>query len=264
MSGQAEVWQGRLRHVRERPFRHVFEYRMRMLLLDLDYLSEALPPSGPYRLDRPGVLAFHRRDHLGGGPDPATDARDRVQAELGFRPAGTVWLLAQPRFLGVGFNPVSFILCTEQPGAGPGEALSAILLEVRNTPWNERHVYVLDCRGRPRPQHFELDKDFHVSPFLPMDMRYRFRFDVQADRLRIGKENHDAAGRVFAAFMDLERQPARAGGWLTEVLATPPTTVKTLAAIYWQALRLWLRGARFHPHPRGRDGQEPLDGREHH
>lgn len=264
-AASAEWCSGRLRHVREQPFRHVFEYRLRMLLLDLDRLDESFAACRWCRLDRPGLASFHRADHFDGSTDLAAEVRRRVEVELGFRPQGRVWLLTQPRLLGVGFNPVSFVFCTAEPHAGPEGALDAILLEVRNTPWNERHVYVLDARDQTAPYTFETDKTFHVSPFLPMDMRYRFRFDLRQDRLRVTKENLADGKRAFVAFMDLKREPMGSVGLLGSILSLPPTTIKVVAAIYWQALRLWLRGAKYHPHPpRGRDGREWLHGRKHH
>jgi len=261
----AQWCSGRLRHVREVPFRHAFEYRLRMLLLDLDRLDEAFADCRWCRLDRLGLSSFHRKDHLGGGPDLAGEARQRVEDALGIRPEGRVWLLAQPRFLGFGFNPVSFVFCTASKDDGPEGPLVAILLEVRNTPWNERHVYVLDARDQTGPYRFETDKTFHVSPFLPMDMRYRFRFDFTQDRLRVTKENRADGNRAFAAFMDLKRGPLTASGVAAGIAGLPPTTIKVMAAIYWQALRLWMRGAKYHPHPpRGRDGRELPHGRKHH
>lgn len=254
MTAALELCSGRVRHVREAPFRHAFSYRMRMLLLDLDRLEEAFAGQRLMRLDRWGPVSFRRRDHLDGGPDLAASVRSRVETELGFRPSGRVWLLAQPRLLGFGFNPVSFVFCTAAGGDGPESAIEAILLEVSNTPWNERHVYALDCRNQDGPYRLESDKAFHVSPFLPMDMRYRFRFDLDAARLRVTKENWQEGTRVFAAHMDLERRPLTNAGLAAGMAGTLPTTIKVFAAIYWQALRLALRGARYHPHPRGRAG----------
>lgn len=227
---------------------------MRMLLLDLERLDEAFAGRRLMRLDRFGLVSFRRSDHLDGGPDLAASVRDRVETELGFRPGGRVWLLTQPRMLGFGFNPVSFVFCTAPGGGGPERAIEAILLEVSNTPWNERHVYVLDCRGQSSPYRLECDKSFHVSPFLPMDMRYRFRFDLGDSHLRVTKENWQDGVRVFAAHMDLERRPLTRAGLAAGLAGTLPTTVKVFTAIYWQALRLVLRGARYHPHPRGRAG----------
>ncbi len=264
MSAAVELCSGRVRHVREAPFRHAFDYRMRMLLLDLDRLDEAFAGRRLARLDRWGLVSFRRSDHLDGGPDLAASVRTRVETDLGFRPTGRIFLLTQPRVLGFGFNPVSFVFCTAAGGGGPEDPLQAVLLEVSNTPWNERHVYTLDCRDRTGPYRLESEKSFHVSPFMPMDMRYRFRFDLSAGHLRITKENWQAEERVFVAHLDLERRPLTRAGLAAGIAGMPPTTLKVFAAIYWQALRLTLRGARYHPHPRGRDDKEMVHGRKHH
>lgn len=240
---------GRVWHVRRTPFRHGFDYGVHMLLLDLDDLDSAFAVHPLWSLDAPNVGSFRTADHLGGparGASLAGRARAFVRERLGFEPGGAVRLLAHPRYLGFGFNPVTFHFCHET--REPDSALEAIVLEVSNTPWNERHVYVLDCRDQAGPFEFELDKRFHVSPFLPMDMRYRFRFAFEGARLEIVKQNFAGEDCAFAARMALEREPLTRGA-LTRALLGVPMTLKVVGAIYWQALRLWAKGARYHPHP---------------
>lgn len=240
---------GRVWHVRQQPFRHGFDYRVHYLLLDLDELASAFATHRLWSLGGRNVGSFRQEDHLGAserGGALADRARDFVRERLGFEPAGSVKLLAQPRYLGFGFNPVTFYFFTDPDGV-PG-ALEAILLEVSNTPWNERHVYAFDCRGAQAPWQFEIAKDFHVSPFLPMDMTYRFRFAWDGERFEIVKQNYQGGERVFTARMALEQTPLTSAA-LTRVLVGFPMTFKVVAGIYWQALRLWLKGAVYHPHP---------------
>jgi DUF1365 family protein len=248
--------------VRRQPFRHAFDYRVQMLELDLDDLDAAFAGHPLWALDRAALGSFQRRDHLDGSPDLAGAARAAVFERLGFRPGGPVHLLCHPRYLGYAFNPVSFYLCyaegveyrvpcaaePEQPSPG-AHALDAILLEVANTPWNERHLYALDCRGRAAPYDFEIDKVFHVSPFLPMEMRYRFRFEIDAERFRVLKLNLQDGRVHFVARMELRRRPLTRAGLAGALLRFPPMTFRVIGAIYWQALKLWLRGARYHPKP---------------
>ncbi|MBX3705487.1 MAG: DUF1365 domain-containing protein [Pseudomonadales bacterium] len=249
---------GRVWHVRNAPFRHAFDYRVRMLELDLDDLPGAFAAHPLWSLDRANLGSFRRRDHLDGSMDLAESARSAVADRLGFRPPGPVHLVCHPRCFGYAFNPVTFYLLYDSDPAAPGAAaghsrgaheLMAILLEVSNTPWNERHLYALDCRGGAGSWTFELDKAFHVSPFLPMDMRYRFRFVIDDRRLEVIKENMQGERSVFVARMTLDRRSLTTRHLTRLLLAFPPMTFRVIGAIYWQALRLWLRGARYHPKP---------------
>ncbi|MFM7120122.1 MAG: DUF1365 domain-containing protein [Gammaproteobacteria bacterium] len=238
------VLEGRVWHVRKTPFRHAFNYPIALLELDLDHLEDAFHDHPLWRLDRPGLASFRQNDHLGGGADLAGRARTAVAEQLGFRPTGPIRLICQPRYLGYSFNPVTFYLCH-----APDGPLEAILLEVSNTPWNERHRYALDCRGQTAPLRFELDKAFHVSPFMPMAMRYRFTFTPTDTGFSVIKENLEHGVSAFVARMALTRSSLHRRALARLLRVWPPHTFRTIAAIYGQALRLWLRGARYHRHP---------------
>ena len=235
---------GRVWHVRRAPFRHGFDYGVRMLWLDLDRLGEAFAGHPLWSLDRANLAGLRTADHLAGadGATLAERIRGIVRAQLGFEHDGAVHLLAQPRQFGIGFNPVTMYFCRNE------DNLRAIVLEVSNTPWNERHVYALDCRDQSGPWHFDVAKDFHVSPFLPLAMRYRFRFTVDEDRLEIVKQNFEGEHCRFAARMALGFEPLSRAA-LSRTLVQVPSAIKVVGAIYWQALRLWLKGATYHPHP---------------
>lgn len=259
--GAHRICSGRVWHVRKTPFRHAFDYRVHMLELDLDDLGSAFSGNRLWSLDAANCGSFQRRDHLDGRPDIAGAARDAVAERLGFRPTGPVHLICQPRYFGYAFNPVTFYLfgsAEPSPLSHDHHLLEAMLLEVSNTPWNGRHLYALDCRNQSGPWQFEIDKAFHVSPFLPMDMRYRFRFELSEERFRVTKENLQGDDSVFVARMDLHREPLSATGLSRALRRFPPMTIRVIGAIYWQALRLWLRGAKYHPHPSGAsDGKLP-------
>lgn len=244
------IFRGRVWHARREPFQHRFDYGLALLGLDLDHLDSAFPAHPLWALNRSGVASFHESDHLGGGSGLALRARAAVADRLGFSPSGRVQLICQPRYFGYTFNPVTFYLFHSGDAGAEGEGmLEAILLEVTNTPWNERHAYALDCRDAVGPWHFELDKAFHVSPFLPMDLRYAFDVRLQGDRFEVTKRTLSAGRVVFVARMVLEALPLDRRGLGALLAAFPSRTLRVVAAIYWQALRLWLRGASYHPHP---------------
>ena len=165
---------------------------------------------------------------------------------------GAIHLLTQPRSWGISFNPVSFYFCHDSDGH-----LTAIVLEVRNTPWRERFHYVLSVLpGQPR--HFSVSKAFHVSPFLPMDMQYHMRFYMDGAHMRIHMENRREGQKVFEADLALRRQPLDAAALKRHVLAFPWMSLRTLGAIYWQALRLLLKRTPLYTHTPCQSSEPPV------
>ena len=240
---QSALYQGTLSHARRGSAGHAFAYRIYMLYLDLAELPRLLARPGPLRGGRAGLLSFQRSDYLG---DPARDlaeeVRDRVEGALGFRPEGPVRLLTHVRSLGYVFNPVSFYFCH---GADGG--LEAIVAEITNTPWKERHAYVL--RARPGGAGAEFAKEFHVSPFFGMGQRYRWSFTAPGDRLEVEMQNLEGGTEVFRARLALRRTPWSAAALWRAALLQPLMAWKVHLAIYLQAARLWWKGAPFVPHP---------------
>jgi DUF1365 family protein len=171
--------------------------------------------------------------------------RARVEEGIGRRPAGPIRMLTHLRTFGYCFNPVTFYYCYEPDG----ERLDAIVVEITNTPWNERRAHVLDARRRSR---FRIVKDFHVSPFLPMDHEYDWRLSPPGRRLVVRMESRRSGQSVFDAVLALERRELTRSGMLRALLRHPAITARVVAAIYWQALVLVLRGAPLYPHPERR------------
>jgi DUF1365 family protein len=251
-NGQASaIYEGWVRHRRPGPGSHAFRYRLAMLYLDLAELPALIAGTRWWALERGRLAQFRRRDYVG---DPAvaldTAVRDRVEAELGERPDGPIRVLTHGRYFGLCFNPVSFYYCF----TADGSALRAVLAEITNTPWNERHSYVLDCQAaKPHGSvhRFEFAKAFHVSPFLPMDRRYRWAIQAPGADLRVHMDVLDGDGRLgFDATLVMARRPADARALDRMLWRHPLMTLRVLLAIYWQALRLRLKGHRFHPHPK--------------
>jgi DUF1365 family protein len=243
MRGGSAIYRGTLAHARRTPRPHAFSYDVWLLYLDLDQLPALLVGPGPLRAGRFGLLTFRREDYLGGQGDLAEAARARVEAALGIRPAGPVRLLTQVRSLGRTFNPVSFYYCF----GDDGRTLQAVVAEVTNTPWGERHAYVVPA-GEDGVE-ATVKKAFHVSPFFGLDQDYAWRLSPPGERLVVEMRNHEGGGEVFRARLDLRREPWTAAALWRAALGQPLMAWRVAAAIYWQALRLWLKRTPFHPHP---------------
>ncbi len=240
---------GTIGHRRQEPVEHAFRYRAFLVYLDLGELAEVFRGRWLWSASRPAPAWFRRADHLGDISRPLDEeVRDLVLARAGFRPIGAIGLLTHLRYWGYCMNPVSFFYCH----AADGDRVEAIVAEVHNTPWGERHSYVLDCRpGADRAGHwtFRMPKEFHVSPFMPMDVEYVWRLSSPGRRLSVHMENHVDGRKVFDATMALQRRPITTRTLAGALARHPFMTGTVIAGIYWQALRLWLKRSPYHPHP---------------
>ncbi|MGY6554442.1 MAG: DUF1365 domain-containing protein [Wenzhouxiangella sp.] len=237
---------GVVRHRRRAPREHRFAYRVFYSLLDLAELDRVFAASRWWSLERGNLVSFRRADYFG---DPRLDldvaVRERVERDTGYRPTGRILLLTHLRQWGFCFNPVSFYFCLDA-----SKQLEFIVADIHNTPWNQRHAYVLDCRQQAGPDYrFEFAKAFHVSPFLPMQLDYDWRFRFDSDRIRIHMLVMDGDTHCFAAGMDLQLEPLTTHAMRKMPLQFPLLTLRVVAAIYWQALRLWIKRVPFHSHP---------------
>jgi DUF1365 family protein len=238
------IYEGTVRHRRVSPQRQ-FRYPVALAYLDLAELPRLL--GGRLTTARPGLLRFRRADYLGDASVPLDNAvRDAVQHHSGVRPAGPIRVLTQLRSFGHSFNPVSFYYCF----APDGEQLQAIVAEVTNTPWRERHAYVLMAGTDPLGLlHDSTEKQMHVSPLMGMDQRYRFAAATPGETLSLHIESSQQEQSVFDATLSLRRRP------LTEATARrlawryPFASIRVLVLIYLQAVRARLAGASYHPHP---------------
>jgi DUF1365 family protein len=240
---------GSLDHRRHAPRPHAFRYRLFMAYLDLAELDQVFRDRWLWSARRPALAWFKRADYLGDPARPLDEVvRERVARETGARPAGPVRLLTHLRMFGTCFNPVSFYYCFD----ARSERVEAVVAEITNTPWNERHVYVLPASaslGAGTTLRYRFAKRFHVSPFMPMELEYDWRFSSPGERLAVHMRNWRAGERIFDATLALERRSIT-GATLARALAGYPfMTARVLGAIYWQALRLWSLRVPFHAHP---------------
>jgi hypothetical protein len=223
-----------------------------MAWLDLDELAEVFAGRWLWSVERPNWVSFRRRDYLGDPAVPLDRAvRDLVGARAGSRPAGPVRLLTNLRTFGYLQNPVSFYYCFD----GADERVEAIVAEVTNTPWGERHPYVLlarEAEGAGWHRRWRFPKAFHVSPFFDMDHEYDWRFTKPGPTLAVHMENLRHGAREFDATLTLSRREIDRRSLSRALLRFPFMTGRVVAAIYWQALCLELRGVPFFPHPRRR------------
>ncbi|WDM68834.1 DUF1365 domain-containing protein [Xanthomonas cucurbitae] len=282
---RSAIYTGWVRHRRFAPKPLDFRYRLFLLYLDLSELDQVFAGRWLWSVGRANLAQFRRSDYLGDPAIPLDQAvRDCVQAHTGERPDGAIRLLTHLRYFGHVFNPVSFYYCFDRH-----DGLRWIVAEITNTPWQQRHAYVLpvaQARSHRDVHAWRFDKRFHVSPFMGMQHQYDWRFSVPAAQLRVHMDVLDAphaadtdtdtdtdtdadtdtdtdadadaehnGTRRFDATLVLQRQPLTARTLARTLFAYPLMTVQVVIAIHWQALRLWLRGnpVHDHPHPPVRD-----------
>lgn len=245
---------GEVRHHRREPRPHAFRYRLYMSYLDLGELDRVFAGRWLWSVEGRGLSVFRRGDHYGDQALPLDECvRRSVEEQAGYRPAGPIRLLTHLRSFGHCFNPISLFYCFAPDGA----RVEAVLAEVTNTPWNERHVYVLPASdGGGSTLAFECDKEFHVSPFLDMDFRYRWRVSRPGPEVRVAIVNLREGRPCFDASLRLERREISTRSLAAALLRYPFVGARVLAAIYWQALQLRRKGIPQFPHPGERTDQE--------
>jgi uncharacterized protein len=243
----AALYFGEVMHARLKPVGHRFHYRVTSLLIDLDRLDDADRQSRLFGVNRAALYSFNEADH---GDRDGSSLRlyaQRRAAEHGIElSGGRVLLLCYPRLLGYTFNPLSVYFCYRADGG-----LALMIYEVRNT-FGDIHSYVLPVQpgeisdaGLRQAQ----DKLFYVSPFIEMAMRYHFRISMPGERIKLRILETDADGPLLAATFHGSRRDLTVASLLRALFALPLLPFKILAVIHWEALRLWLKGARLVPRP---------------
>ncbi|MDR5903216.1 DUF1365 domain-containing protein [Halomonas icarae] len=242
---RSRIYRGELRHRRFLPRDHAFTYRVWMAWLDLDELPELFDGVPGFSARRPALACFRRHDYLAPHDRPLEQVvREEIAHQLGDAPDGRICLLTQLHTLGVGFNPISLYYAFDARGE-----LRAVLGEVSNIPWGERTRYACAVDPSRHTHRAEFTKAMHVSPFNPMDMTYRWRFNTPGERLLMHMENWREGARHFDATLTLEGRPATRRVLLGSLAYQPWMGAKTLAGIHFEALRLWAKRVPVHDHP---------------
>ena len=241
----AVLYRARVMHRRRVAPLYRFVYGVFYVLLDIDRLAESARRHRLFSYNRFNLFSFYDRDH-GVAPGALRAWVDATLAQRGLRlHGGRVRVLCMPRMFGYVFNPLSLFYCEDGDGV-----LRAVIAEVCNT-FGERHCYVLDAQGRElaweTPQH--VAKTFHVSPFFAVEGGYRFQLRAPGEGVRVAIGVYNADGPLLDTVLSGQRRPFSSRSIALSVARMPWATLKVVAAIHWQALKIWLRGARYHPKP---------------
>lgn len=238
MSPEPALYYGRVMHMRLRPKAHQFRYRVFSLLLDVDHLEEDLAQLRLVGFNRFNLLSFFNRDH---GARDGTALRPWVEARLAeerIAPPDTIALLSFPRMFGFAFNPISIFFCYTR-----GE-LSSVIYEVKNT-FGDQVPYVVRTDDETTRTYHAQAKSMYVSPFIDMDETYRFTLSKPDARFALRIRQGGLQGDTLIATHNAERRKLSDWGVIRACLAHPLMTLKVLAGIHWEALRLFLKGVRF-------------------
>ncbi len=242
----AALYRGQVMHARMKPRSHRFTYGVYNLLIDIDALPQAHGLSLFFSVGRFNLLSFRPQDHGDGGPLLGQHVRELLRkAGLAETPE-RILLLCYPRVLGFVFNPISVYFAY-----GPGGRLIGVVYEVRNT-FGDMHTYVAPVADGELSEaglRQERGKLLHVSPFMDMPMRYRFRLRPPGDDIAIRILETDAEGPILAATFAGRMSPLTTWGALKAFLSVPLLTLKVVAAIHYEAMKLWFKGVRFFGRP---------------
>jgi DUF1365 family protein len=247
------IYRGFVQHKRFVPVQHLFKYSLCFFYLDLDELNSFFKKKLFFSLEKFNIVSFFRKDHYGTSKDLKAEIQELVFQETGLRSTGKVYLLTHLRYFGYCFNPICvYYLYNEKT-----YKIEAIVAEVSNTPWGEKCCYTFLVRNTAAIYSYKIDKKMHVSPLMDMDFIYEFYFKLPKEDLFIHIKSKNKSNNIeyFNANMHLTKKEATFNNLTIFFLQYAFITFKVIIAIHWQALVLWLKGAKFYTHPKKRNLQ---------
>jgi len=236
---ESALYTGKVFHTRLVPKKHAFDYRIFLFWLDLDEIDLIEQQVRGISTKKWSVVRFKRSDYLGAENQPLKQSvLERMSELAGQALDGKVFMLGQMRLFGMYFSPVNFYYLQQEDGS-----FSHLLAEVSNTPWNQRHHYLVDLNDQK-----DCDKAFHVSPFNPIDMQYHWNIKQPNQKLAL-QLSCSKGDKHFVASLKLDKQKLNSASLSRVLISIPSMTIKTVVGIYWQALKLFVKGVPFYGHP---------------
>ena len=244
------IYEGIVNHTRYSPAKRKFDYSLFMLFLNLEELPGLFDSYWLWSARKWNFAYFRRSDHLGNINVPLSNSvRDWVFKKTGKNFDGPVFLMTHLSYLGYRFNPVSFYFCFDREM----KLVQNIITEINNTPWGEQHCYLLspslvnEINGMKK---FCFKKEFHISPFMDMELDYEWYFSEPGEYFKVRMENWKQGKKFFEATLNMKRKSINNASLARALIRYPLLTWKIKAAIYYQALMLWLQKFPFYSHPK--------------
>jgi len=249
LSKNHHLYWGTISHHRHTPFDRLFKYPIFMAYIDISTIESAMKPSLLWNVNKLAIVSYKRKDYHG-NPSIGLDSavRKTLLEKTSKQFKGPIRLLTHLRYFGHCFNPVSFYYCFDEKDS----KVEAIMAEVTNTPWKERHSYIIhEPAPSDSPMRFTASpkKQFHVSPFWGMDHDYEWFFSNPEEVINVTMKNYKDGKKLFNVALNLKRRPFNSKGLLKAVLRFPFATLMVVYRIHWQALILLIKRAPFYKHP---------------
>ena len=242
------IYTGSIRHRRFSPFDHLFNYKIFMVYFDISKVESILRKSWLWNINKPSIVSFYRKDYHGDNTKSLEESvRNTIYEKSGKKIIGPIRILTHLRYFGYCFNPVSFYYCFDEADKN----IELIMAEVTNTPWQERHCYIISNKTEKKSRiTANLKKEFHVSPFWDMEHDYEWIFSNPEKNIFVNMKNYKDKKKVFDATLKLKREKLNTKNLLMNVIQFPFITMTIVFKIHLQALKLWFKGATFYTHPR--------------